>query len=137
MRRFLYLILVIVLTTATACAEGLGLDTSVQGNYGLVTVNGRQLPYSIQGTTSTQIIRSGTLQMHSNGDFVEVIVSDEVSSGRTSTTTDRFTGSYETDARGRVYFLYDNDDTRRSIEGEYDSNTLTMYTEGFTVVYRR
>lgn len=113
----------------------LGVETNtVIGSYTLRTINGSDLPYTIQriGADSTQVLNE-TLVLATGGIFSITGASRVTASGVTTTESYSLDGTYTVDTRDLI--LTFSDGGRES--GTVSGGTVTLASSGFTLVYRK
>lgn len=113
----------------------LGVSSNiVAGSYILRTINGSDLPYTIQrvGADSTQVLGE-TLVLADGGIFSIAGSARVTESGVTSTESYSLDGTYTVNA-GTLILTF-SDGGRES--GTVSGGTITLASAGFTLVYRR
>lgn len=113
----------------------LGVQTgTVTGSYVLRTIDGSDLPFTIQriGADSTQVLNE-TLVLATGGIFSISGAARVTASGVTTTETYSLDGTYTVDTQDLI--LTFSDGGRES--GTVSGGTVTLLSSGFTLVYRR
>ena|ERR1044071_990933 len=127
------MLLVALCMGALACSDSTSpTPASISGVWNLRTVNGSNLPYTVQsGTTRIDII-GDVLTVSEFGTFTQFTSYRYTQNGITSTQSLNDQGTYTLNGTA-ITFRFNSDGTIGT--GSLDGRTLTVTAEGFATIY--
>ena len=107
---------------------------AIAGNYTLRTINGQDLPFTIEAALLDGKIElaAGSLRINSDNTFSLSLTLATTEGGTTTSETETTTGSYTLNETA-ITLTSDGETVTGSITG----NTLTLIDEGLTFVYQK
>jgi len=132
MKRFVAACVVLL---AIACGDSTSPSASVAGTWTLQTVNGAPLPFVIAQVGADKIeLTSDVITANSNGSFTQMTTVKTTESGQVTTESIPDAGTYTQNGTA-VTFTFNSDGS--SGTGTLNGNTVTVASQGFSLVYTR
>lgn len=119
----------------SGCSELLGLETSIEGTYTLVEINGTSLPYRLAYVDANNrlMTESGSATVSAGGTYTSVARGYMVVNGNRSPWTERHTGTWE--ENGSSYrFTQENG---RTATTSFGSGTMVMDQNNNTLKFEK
>jgi hypothetical protein len=138
MRRLAATVLLIAAATLPACGDstgpGLGLGTPT-GTYTLRTVNGSQLPFTLEASsTATVVLVGDVLTLQDGGRLTESFTLRITQNSATTTETGTASGVWTVTGTAVTLTF---DDEGPILSGTLSGGVMTIVDSGLSLVYRR
>lgn len=127
---------VLALATLAACGSDSSINPNndaVEGVYSLRTVNGKPMPFTVQGNGVTIVLTSDVMTVNADGSWNETVAFRRTDTAGTTNEADADAGTW-TRVGDTMMF---SSSANGAFQGAYANGTVTFDDPGFVAVFKR